>query len=173
MNYTSIYYDYIPQTIEYGVELTYTGIRWIFQFIIMLIVVMLRSETPPHLSVRMITTLLTIVYYMVDSGRTISLWGWRHVRNLLHNGRYTDHMNDDDTDITSDDLLNSISLPIHFTKEHFELLKAAKRDLECPICYRTMDSQTFRIFRQCCHICCIRCIENLQSHRCPYCKTIL
>jgi hypothetical protein len=174
MNYTSIYYDTIPHTIEYGIEVTWTGIKWLLQLIIMLIIASLRAETP-HTS-RILFTLLTMLYYMVESGRNMSIWGWQHIRRVLrHEANYWrgNYEYRDDIDDTMSDYLQDVTLPSYFSNTHYKLLKETDKDLDCQICYRTMNEQDFRIFRRCCHICCSNCIEKLVSRQCPYCKTVL
>lgn len=41
---------------------------------------------------------------------------------------------------------------------------------ECPICYERFE-QDFLSCETCAHNICIRCVVNLRSHACPFCRT--
>lgn len=168
MNYTEIV-NSIPYTVEYGVHITWTGIQWLFQLIVILIIASLRSESP-HMIVNAVILIIMLLNYSVEYSRNISLWGWQHLRRVL---RYTNEVVDEESDDTyteEDDWTLRLTLPPHFTKEYAELRIDADRDMDCNICYMTMNVDTVRILRSCCHICCISCIRKLRELKCPYCK---
>lgn len=188
MNYTYLYElsSTVPDTIEYGAvvlwDATQIIIQWILQAFVFVCVILVRSESP-EASIRGIILLGTLAYYIIEYLRGCSVWGWRHVRRVLRYenandeiNRYNEELNNDYIE-TLDQRRNweyrELTLPTHFTAEHFGLLQDARRELDCPICCQKMDVESFRILRVCCHICCLECIRQLKRLKCPHCKTNL
>jgi hypothetical protein len=184
MNYTYIY-EYVPVAIEHSKTFAEYCFNSIIRFVLFIIVIIIKSESP-EVMVRSLILILSLVYYCVEYMRGASVWGIGHIRRVLHYPQqgteyppnsleYYVFEETERFDSRVRPIINSatLTLPIYFSSKHLQLLKIAKEDVDCPICCNKMDDNTFRILRKCCHTCCKLCLEQLTELKCPHCKTNL